>query len=381
MSFSSSISGNRPPALSSSSTSSYGEDATSSSNKFVQDNAPYYTPASPLTPSSSLNYFSHTGASRSHSHSHSYSPGLQGNNSNDEDAPLRLPIIESASEDSFSKACSNVNDQDKINNQYLSFDMTLDGRNNSSNDTLINKGGRDIVDKIDDAIWNPRHNQEYSSSNNSFNSFGSWPQYDKVLMSPGTKSTTSIPNMGSVDENEEFHANRVRARTMSSGTAGYRSIPNFVREQDSPMSPSNQHLYINSGNGYGKTQLSSTNQQFCDIPHSQSIPENMMHPHSKSLDMSTMRTSSRQRIMSADNLNRHTVAGRNIFANPDLMLNQPSIILHHHRIMENESNNRQRSYSSGATYGRGQHPIFDLHSATNDVATIHVSTPIENILS
>jgi hypothetical protein len=365
MSFSSSISGNRPPALSTSSISSYGEDATISSNKFVQENGLNYTPASPLTPSSSLNYFSHPGASSS------FSPGLHGNNSNNEDAPLRLPIIESKSEDSVSKA---NNGQDKINNhQYLSYDMNMEGRkNSSSNDALTHKGCKESVDKKEDAIWNPRHSQEYSSSNNSFNFLGSWPQYDKVLTSPGTKSTTSIPNMGSVNENEEFHGNRLRARTMSSST-GHRSIHgNFVREQDSPMSPSNEHLYINSGNGYVKTQLSSTNQQFCDIPYSQSIPENMMHPQCKSLDMSAMRTSSRQRIMSADNVNRHNVTGRNMFATPDPVFNQPSIILHNHRIIENSSNNRQRSYSSGATYGRGQHPFFDLHSA-NDAPTNHVS--------
>ena len=49
--------GNRPPTLSSSSISTYGEDA-SGSNKFMFDNGFGFVPTSPLTPSSSMNYCS-----------------------------------------------------------------------------------------------------------------------------------------------------------------------------------------------------------------------------------------------------------------------------------------------------------------------------------
>lgn len=318
--------GNRPPTLSSSSISTYGEDA-SGSNKFMFDNGFGFVPTSPLTPSSSMNYCSSLTTKTSSS---SFSPvGLQGKGvALNGDMSIRTPVTQS----------SFKHNQDN-SKTYLEMKFEASNRN------IFNRDNKEEI------LWNPSQDNDFfphfaqTRTINKSDATGAWTTSGNVIASPGSKSNVSIPNMDSVDENEQFLGHRVRSRTLSSST-GYHS--------HTPLS-SSEHLFVNSGHSFIKPQIPSSNQQFCN---------NVLMP---SLSPAGQISAPRQRMMSADDAGRMSVGGMEIrskYSFHDNGINQQQTLIHGPSSMGNLTNNRQRSSSSNAIYG---------HSHINGLAHYQVS--------
>jgi hypothetical protein len=238
-------------------------------------------------------------------------------------------------------------------------------------------------------------------------------------MSPGNRSTHSLQNMGSVDENEQFLGNRNRARTLSAGAGGYRNVHTFGRTGADINSPLNtqvsEHQYLNNfmdGSNHSHHQhdqhgLSAghVNGQHLPSPHTHNhnhnqqfhgqsggqqhiggrvnnfpfghgsniIREDLVHAHSHNELPAAMknnhyvRTGTRQRVMSADAINRGGLGG---MYRQTQMPNQ-SPIMPQARVRPSSAGdaqyNRPRSHSSSAI-GHGMSPrhFVDAPSTLSD---------------
>lgn len=163
------------------------------------------------------------------------------------------------------KEMDNHQQQQQQQQQYLNDYESDNGNGNGNGNSHINKGFHDLSNKQDDSLWSPRHghtNRDFLSPSSNAkpdlrtvksditdeSPFRNWPPQNDtnnnnknggatgsgssmLMSSPGNLSTHSLQNMSSVDENEQLLGNgqgRNRARTLSAGTGGYRSVQNFA---------------------------------------------------------------------------------------------------------------------------------------------------------
>jgi hypothetical protein len=487
MSLSSVLGGNRPPALSTSSISSFGEESThqklhnsynnsnnnnhNSSSSSSSNGHLSYAPPSPLTPSSSRNHFASSVSindtttttatatstitttktsttskntlsspiiGRHDDSSRGINNNFYGESPSSSSIRLGSPMIQTAFEDTVNE--KKEPEQQQQQQQLLGFQ-----RENSS--SSITRGFSDLSNKQNDrGLWSPRQGQDFSSkvskgqirsvsSDTSDESpFGSWPPHNNVIMSPGNRSTHSLQNMGSVDENEQFLGNRNRARTLSAGAGGYRNVHTFGRTGADINSPLNtqvsEHQYLNNfmdGSNHSHHQhdqhgLSAghVNGQHLPSPHTHNhnhnqqfhgqsggqqhiggrvnnfpfghgsniIREDLVHAHSHNELPAAMknnhyvRTGTRQRVMSADAINRGGLGG---MYRQTQMPNQ-SPIMPQARVRPSSAGdaqyNRPRSHSSSAI-GHGMSPrhFVDAPSTLSDgrgkyFTHMHVSNKI-----
>ena len=256
------------------------------------------------------------------------------------------------------------------------------GFNRERTGSLSSMGFNDLTENKDEqvpSLWSSLHGgHDYSTKGKSqirasksdvtdTSSVGGFSSLDNVIMSPGNRSTHSLKNMGSVDENEQFLGNRSRARTLSAGTSAYRGFKsNFGQEFN------NSPINVGTGVRYMKEQQQQASpiQQRCDnlsggqkqlhgnghnmhYGHTNTIQENLVHSHSHSREASSMNRTivgSRQRIMSADAVTKINMSERSptsIFDSQENLLKQ-QVMSHSGRSHTSDgvSYNRQRSFTS-----------------------------------
>lgn len=306
--------GNRAPALSGSSVSSIpsvGDDGNPINSGRVNENGHIYPPPSPLSPSSPLmeNGFS--------------TPKIVRHNSYDS-----RPI--------------NNQDQSKFNRERSSTDYKAYGILKSS------KGASEPT-------WISRQKQGQEKSHmNSVNAdlsddFGFWSNQNDAITSNMMKHkhSHSLQEMGSVDENEQYLGNRVRARTLSAGTA-YHSFsnnnfdsPTFARERkgsnlfvdttvqnQQPVSNLSQMQFQSPG--YGQNHHIPTAGSF---PYAQTTLNHDLreHPQVNEFDFSPASFNNhtfhnRQRVMSADAVTHRRVRSSPRYAHEKFIHHSPLIV-------------------------------------------------------
>jgi len=318
--------GNRPPALSASSISSIGEDFNHKGGDFSN----YYgnhvgVPSSPL---------SNASASRSHFYSNSAL-----------DSPIATSVrLDGNMTPNYQSDVSNsfTNKSGSQHQNYSSFDTALyAGNMHQSLPTF-----KEHIDPVDFSygprvgsshpedraqsfqdLMNfskaPRSSADASESGGGY-TIGNWP--------PNARSTHSLNNMGSVDENEQYFGNRARA-TSATATLGYR------RPQSLSGSFSNTTVYEedlnNQSSGHGYTR-SIDNFQVPAGPRTRAVSHEENHHH---------QYNNRQRVMSADAV--HNSPLRNaVMYNSSVRMGSNSFASHSSNPYM-EQQNRPRSLSSG----------------------------------
>lgn len=380
----------RPPALSTSTISSFGEETTGTQNKA---SSPYnsdfgfgsyvHQHNSPLTSSSSsLNQFQSATVSTNNNTKKTSSFHSPGVGRFESPSSFRSSMIQTSFDEQSSRQTNFDQDftQHHHNNPYIQIRENsnnikkdfLDlkpvfGTNRERSSSMGSIGFNDFTDNKDEQgthLWSHHHGgHDYSTKGKSDltdnTGMGGFSPLENMMISPGNRSTHSLKNMGSVDENEQFLGNRGRARTMSAGT-NYRSFNNgFGHEfNNSPMSVGTGVRYMKeqqqqaspTQQGHKQLQRSSHNMHY---GHSNTIQENLVHSHSHARDISSMNRTivgSRQRIMSADAVTHHNLNERSsnpIYDGHDNVLKQ-QIMSHSSRLHTDDggSYNRQRSFTS-----------------------------------
>mmetsp|Transcript_509 Transcript_509/g.573 ORF Transcript_509/g.573 Transcript_509/m.573 type:complete len:692 (+) Transcript_509:74-2149(+) len=298
LSLSSGVGGNRPPALSVSSISSIGED-TSWQKGYEYNQLSSGNSAFTFAPSSPQPHSPHQIKSMS----------------------LSSPIV-GRDRDRFSKI-SQVEETSENNrsafNDYLQESFSFEIKREHSSSSCSSRPLKDSSDE--ESLWASLHGNSSTSINNSgsqnkirsvHSDVGDWTgSHDNMLKSPG-RSTHSLYNIGSVDENEQYLGSR--GRPMS---AGYRNInnsfgetsmngdnlysfshqSNIPPENNMPPSPrSHQAVHGNSGEAYSFR------------PDPNIFQENVVYSNRRgNMDVNAMNQqylSPRQRVHSADSIYR-----------------------------------------------------------------------------
>ena len=301
--------GNRPPALSTSSVSSIpsiGDDTSNPINgSKVNENRHIHPPPSPLSPSSPL---MENGLS---------TPKIVRHNSYD------------------SRPMSNQ-DQPK------SFEYKAYGIIKSSQGAS-------------EPTWIPRQQQGQEKSNMSSvntdlsDDFRFWSKHNDAISSNMMKHkhSHSLQEMGSVDENEQYFGNRVRARTLSAGTA-YRSFnnnnfdsPTFTRERrggdlfldttvqnQQPVSNLSQMQFQSPSNGQNHHIPTVGSFPYAQTTLNHDLIE---HPQINEFDFSPTSSNNhsfhnRQRVMSADAVTHRRVRSSPRYAREKFIHHSPLIV-------------------------------------------------------
>jgi hypothetical protein len=356
---------NRPPALSSSSISSFEESNTKCSQPnnyhFVSHHSG--TPLSPLS-NASVSQFQNA------------APG----------SGFNSPILASIPSIGIRQEKSAFNHQSLAashlagSRKYSSFDSALYSRNVKSLPTfkehIVEENDQtlcfkeSIFSSFDDAGFlsfrgvDKRSTSHHASTEDLFESsssaaFRCWPA------SNNANSNISLTNMGSVDENEQYVGTRSRTQSASS-SLGYHKVSNGsfsnVPEYQDEINVSssyqgNENYSFDGGMSVAsESPMQSTRSRYFtyDAPHHQSH---------------------RQRVMSADGLNMPSFGKRG----GTVSSNQLQFHAHSQIYNQNEStsqnNNRPRSFSSGMT------PLFSSSSSSGACYIPTLSTSKDNVTS
>ncbi len=328
----------------------------------------------------------------------SLSSPIIGRNDRYDDTPRRINCFGDSSISMHTPKKKDVDNQQQHQQQQYANEYERENGH-------VNRGFHDLSNKQDDSVWSPRHyNQDFAPSNKKpdlrsvksdvteESPFRNWPPKNDsgMLMSPGSRSTHSLQNMSSVDENEQFLGNvRGRARTLSAGAGGYRNTQDF--EEITGQLNDSTH---GQGTGFLNGQQIPHNQRqigrVSSFPFSRSannvIQEDLVHVHSQSGNEGTLLNDHfagpRQRVMSADAVHRNGLNGlyRQPFYDNQGMIGNHSPMMHHRPSSAGDiPYNRPRSLSSGATgHGRSTRPFLDTSSSGNDTrgkffSQMHVS--------
>lgn len=293
----SSLGPNRPPALSTSSISSIGEEVNpgasfnnnnNSNNSRTNESNNCYPPPSPIAPASPA--MSHT---------------------------LNSPTI--FRHDSYESRPASANNQGG-NQKPLEYNRARSRSQPNAYGVLRSSPSA----TTSEPIWSPRQLVQDKGNIRSVNSdlsddmgLGNWSQNnDNVIVSPSSihRSAHSLQNMGSVDENEQFLGNRGRA--LSAGNKLHSFQNNYTSDYNHSTSPTfnardrssiSQRLFVETSSqqmSTGKLFQSQTNGRQPITRVGMFDPRNQIHPDINEHDFFSPTNNphyrNRQRVMSAD---------------------------------------------------------------------------------